>query len=179
VRNQYSSSVPEHIGRSTRRVEDRRLITGQGRYANDIRPEGALHVAFCRSPVPHARIRAVDRSGVTEMPGVVAVWTADDLPEIAPGLSDFGPPGLDQRGRPIMNRDEVNYAGEAYALVVAETNYGAHDAVEAMLAELDPLPAVAAGDDPHGPVSDTGLGTRCEPVGLVLPRAVFVAQLLR
>ncbi|TMC10782.1 MAG: xanthine dehydrogenase family protein molybdopterin-binding subunit, partial [Chloroflexi bacterium] len=143
VRNQYSSSVPEHIGRSTRRVEDRRLITGQGRYANDIRPEGALHVAFCRSPVPHARIRAVDRSGVTEMPGVVAVWTAEDLPEIAPGLSDFGPPGLEQRGRPILNRDEVNYAGEAYALVVAATNYGAHDAVEAMLAELDPLPAVA------------------------------------
>ena len=128
-----------------RRVEDRRLITGQGRYANDIRPEGALHVAFCRSPVPHARIRAVDRSGATDMPGVVAVWTAEDLPEIAAGLSDFGPPGLEQRGRPIMNRDEVNYAGEAYALVVAETNYGAHDAVEAMLAELDPLPAVAGG----------------------------------
>ena len=145
MRNQYSSSVPEHIGRSTRRVEDRRLITGQGRYANDIRPEGALHVAFCRSPVPHARIRAVDRSGVTEMPGVVAVWTAEDLPEIAPGLSDFGPTGLEQRGRPILNRDEVNYAGEAYALVVAATNYGAHDAVEAMLAELDPLPAVAGG----------------------------------
>ena len=145
MRNQYSSSVPEYIGRSMRRVEDRRLITGRGRYANDIKPEGALHVAFCRSPVPHARIRAVDRTSATEMPGVVAVWTAEDLPEIAAGLSDFGPPGLEQRGRPILNRDEVNYAGEAYALVVAETNYGAHDAAEAMLAELEPLPAVAGG----------------------------------
>src|SRR5258708_23077814 len=132
-----------------RRVEDRRLITGQGRYANDIKPEGALHVAFCRSPVPHARIRAVDRTSATGMPGVVAVWTAEDLPEIAAGLSDFGPPGLEQRGRPILNRDEVNYAGEAYALVVAETNYSAHDAAEAMLAELDPLPAVAGGLHTH------------------------------
>ncbi|HEV2218197.1 MAG TPA: molybdopterin cofactor-binding domain-containing protein, partial [Candidatus Dormibacteraeota bacterium] len=137
--------MPEYIGRSMRRVEDRRLVTGQGRYANDIRPDGALHVAFCRSPVPHARIRAVDRSGATELPGVVAVWTAEDLPEIAAGLSDFGPPGLEQRGRPILNRDEVNYAGEAYALVVAETSYGAQDAAEAVLAELEPLPGVAGG----------------------------------
>jgi aerobic carbon-monoxide dehydrogenase large subunit len=128
-----------------RRVEDRRLITGKGRYANDIKPDGVLHIAFCRSPLPHARIRAVDRSGATEMPGVVAVWTAEDLPEIAAGLSDFGPPGLEQRGRPILNRDEVNYAGEAFALVVAETSYRAHDAAEAVLAELDPLPGVAGG----------------------------------
>ncbi|HET7465170.1 MAG TPA: xanthine dehydrogenase family protein molybdopterin-binding subunit [Candidatus Dormibacteraeota bacterium] len=137
--------MAQYIGRSTRRVEDRRLITGHGRYANDIKPEGALHVAFCRSPVPHARIRAIDRSAATSTPGVVAVWTAEDLPEIAAGLSDFGPPDLEQRGRPILNRDEVNYAGEAYALVVAESDYGAHDAAEAVLAELDPLPGVAGG----------------------------------
>ncbi|HEY6876318.1 MAG TPA: xanthine dehydrogenase family protein molybdopterin-binding subunit [Candidatus Dormibacteraeota bacterium] len=132
-----------HIGQSTRRLEDERLITGKGRYANDIQPEGALHVAFCRSSVPHARIRAIDRSGAVSMPGVVAVWTAEDLPEIAAGLSDFGPPDLEQRGRPILNRDEVNYVGEAYALVVAESRYAAQDAAEAVLAELDPLPGVA------------------------------------
>ena len=132
-----------YIGRSTRRLEDRRLITGQGRYANDIQPEGALHVAFCRSSVPHARIRAIDRSAAVSMPGVVAVWTAEDLPEVAAGLSDFGPPDLEQRGRPILNRDEVNYVGEAYALVVAESRYEAQDAAEAVLAELDPLPGVA------------------------------------
>ena len=132
-----------YIGRSTRRLEDRRLITGQGRYANDIQPEGALHIVFCRSQVPHARISAVDRSAAQGMPGVVAVWTAEDLPEVAAGLSDFGSPDLEQRGRPILNREEVNYAGEAYALVIAESRYQAQDAAEAVLAEFDPLPAVA------------------------------------
>ncbi len=131
------------IGRPTRRLEDRRLITGKGRYANDIQPEGALHIAFCRSTVPHARISAVDRSMAQGMPGVVAVWTAEDLPEVAVGLSDFGSPDLEQRGRPILNRDEVNFAGEAYALVIAESRYEAQDAAEAVLAEFDPLPGVA------------------------------------
>ena len=132
-----------HIGRSTPRREDRRLITGRGRYANDVQPADALHVTFCRSTMPHARIRAIDRSAVTSMPGVVAVLTAEDLPQSAAGLSDFGPPDLEQRGRPILSRDEVNYAGEAYALVVAESRYEAQDAAEALLAELEPLPGVA------------------------------------
>ncbi len=76
------------------------------------------------------------------MPGVLAVWIADDVPETVAGLSDFGPPDMQQRGRPILNREEVNYSGEGYALVVAETEYQARDAAEAVFAELEPLPAV-------------------------------------
>src|SRR5579864_6700953 len=136
--------VPSYIGRPMRRVEDERLITGRGRYAGDIKVDGLAHLAVCRSTLPHARIRAVDRSVAAEMPGVLAVWTADDLPEVAAGLSDFGPQDLESRGRPILNRDEVNYAGEAFAMVVAETEYQAHDAAEQVLPELDPLPG--AGD---------------------------------
>ncbi len=131
------------MGRRTPRLEDRRLITGQGRYAADIRPDGLLHAAFCRSTLPHAQLRAVDRSLAQSMPGVVAVWTAEDLPEASTGFSDFGPQGIEERGRPILNRDEVNYVGEAYAMVVAETDYQAHDAADAVLPELDPLPGVA------------------------------------
>src|SRR5579864_6681407 len=134
--------VPSYIGRPMRRVEDERLITGRGRYAGDIKVDGLAHLAFCRSTLPHARIRAVDRSVAAEMPGVLAVWTADDLPEVAAGLSDFGPPGIEQRGRPILNRDEVNYVGEAFAVVVAETAYGAQDAAEQVIADLDPLMGV-------------------------------------
>ena len=134
--------MPEYVGRRTPRVEDRRLITGRGRYAADIHPEGLLHIAFCRSPLAHARIHAVDRSAATSMPGVVAVWTADDVPEAASGLSDFVPQGMEQRGRPVLNRDEVNYVGEAYAMVIAETEYQARDAAEAVFPDLDPLPAV-------------------------------------
>lgn len=131
-----------HIGRPMRRLEDERLITGRGRYAGDIKLDGTLHLALSRSPLPHARIEAIDTSTAKAMPGVVAVWTASDLPEVAPGLNDFGPTGIVRRGRPILTNDEVHYVGDAYAVVVAETAYQAHDAAEAIAAELDPLPGV-------------------------------------
>jgi carbon-monoxide dehydrogenase large subunit len=125
-----------------RRVEDERLITGQGRFAGDIKIDGLVHVAFCRSVLPHAAIRAIDTAAAGEMPGVLAVWTAHDLPEVAGGLSDWGPEDMVKRGRPILSRDEVNYVGEAYALVVAQSEYAAHDAAEQVVAEFDPLPGV-------------------------------------
>ena len=125
-----------------RRLEDERLITGQGRYAGDIKLDGTLNLAVVRSPLPHARIQAIDTSIAKSMPGVVAVWTATDLPEVAPGLSDFGPTGIVQRGRPILPAEEVHYVGEGYAVVVAETEYQAHDAAEAIAGELDPLAGV-------------------------------------
>ncbi len=134
--------MPPHIGRRTRRIEDERLITGAGRFAGDIKLDRLLHTVFCRSTLPHARIRAIDRSAAIAMPGVIAVWTADDIPEVVAGLAESSPVGVEHRGRPILNRDEVNYAGEAYAMVVAETSYQAQDAAEQVLPELDPLPAV-------------------------------------
>jgi carbon-monoxide dehydrogenase large subunit len=134
--------VPPYIGRRTRRVEDERLVTGAGRYSGDIKVEGLLHAVFCRSTLPHARIRAIDRSAAIAMPGVIAVWTADDLPEVVVGLGESSPVGVEHRGRPILNRDEVNYVGEAYAMVIAETSYQALDAAEQVSPELDPLPGV-------------------------------------
>lgn len=133
-----------YIGRRLRRVEDERLITGRGRYAGDIKLENLAHVAFCRSAVPHARIHAIDTSAARSQPGVVAVWTADDLPEVAGGLSDWGPEDMVTHSRPILNRDEVNYVGEAFAVVVAESEYIARDAADQVLAGMEPLRA--AGD---------------------------------
>ena len=124
------------------RLEDRRLITGLGRFAGDIKLNGLVHAAFCRSTLPHARIVAIDRSAAVSMPGVIAVWTADDLPEVAAGLTDFTPADMEQRGRPILNRDELNYVGELYAVVIAETAYQAQDAAEQVSPEFDPLPGV-------------------------------------
>src|SRR5438034_8042906 len=112
--------MPPYIGRRMRRVEDERLITGRGRFAGDIKLEGLVHIAFCRSGLPHAHIGAIDTSAAKAMPGVIAVWTAHDLPKTADGLSDWGPDDMVARGRPILTRDEVNYVGEVYALVVAE-----------------------------------------------------------
>src|SRR5438552_839952 len=141
-RTTYCRSVAPYIGRRMRRVEDERLITGRGRFAGDIKLDGLVHIAFCRSTLPHARIQAVDTSAVLSMPGVIAVWTADDLPEVASGLSDWGPEDMESRGRPILNRDEVNYVGEAFAVVVADSSYQAQDAADSVAAEMDPMPAV-------------------------------------
>jgi carbon-monoxide dehydrogenase large subunit len=134
--------MPPYIGRRMRRVEDERLITGQGRFAGDVKLDGLVHVAFCRSTLPHARIAYIDASAAKAMPGVLAVWTADDLPEVKDGLSDWGPEDMVSRNRPILNRDEVNYIGESFAVVVAETEYQARDAADQVAAELDPLPGV-------------------------------------
>src|SRR2546428_6777058 len=141
-RTTYCRSVAPYIGRRMRRVEDERLITGRGRFAGDIKLDGLVHVAFCRSTLPHALVRAIDASAALSIPGVIAVWTAGDLPEVASGLSDWGPEDMESRGRPILNRDEVNYVGEAFALVAAESAYQALDAAESVVAEMDPLPAV-------------------------------------
>jgi aerobic carbon-monoxide dehydrogenase large subunit len=134
--------MPPYIGRRMRRVEDERLITGRGRFAGDVKLDRLVHVAFSRSTLPHARINSIDTSAAAAMPGVVAVWTAADLPETAGGLSDWGPEDMVARGRPILNAEEVNYVGEAFAVVVAETAYQAQDAAEQVAADLDPLPGV-------------------------------------
>ncbi|HEX9363943.1 MAG TPA: molybdopterin cofactor-binding domain-containing protein, partial [Candidatus Dormibacteraeota bacterium] len=134
--------MPPYIGRRMRRVEDERLITGKGRFAGDVKLDDLVHVAFCRSTLPHARIEYIDTSAARAMPGVLAVWTADDLPEAKDGLSDWGPEDMVSRRRPILNRDEVNYVGESFAVVVAETEYQARDAADQVAAELDPLPGV-------------------------------------
>src|ERR1700681_149832 len=131
-----------------RRVEDERLVTGAGRFAGDIKLDGLLHAAFCRSALPHARIRAVDRSAALAMTGVIAAWTAHDLPEVVAGLGEPSPVGVEHGGRPVLNRDEVNYIGEAYAMVVAESLYQAHDAAEQVSPELDLLPGVGDGVTP-------------------------------
>ena len=131
-----------YIGRRMRRVEDERLITGRGRFAGDIHLDRLVHVAFSRSTLPHARIVSIDPATARAMPGVLEVWAAADLQEISGGLSDWGPEDMIKKPRPILNGEEVNYVGEAYALVVAETAYQAQDAAEQVDAELDPLPGV-------------------------------------
>ena len=125
-----------------RRREDPQLITGRGRYAADIHPEGLVHLAFVRSSQPHAKLLSIDAEAARALPGVVAVWTAADLPEGARSLPDWLPRGVTPRPRPILSQGEVNYVGEAIAAIVAETPYQAADAAEAVFADLAPLPAV-------------------------------------
>src|SRR5690242_6403223 len=115
------------LGNRVLRVEDPRLLTAGGTYLDDVPIDGALHAVYVRSPIAHARIRSIDVSAARAMPGVAAVLTAADL-----DLEDLAPEagGPEAMARPVLPRDRVNYAGEAVAMVLANTRAEAADAAE-------------------------------------------------
>jgi carbon-monoxide dehydrogenase large subunit len=126
------------MGGAVRRREDPALIRGTGTYTDDIQPVGLLHVAFTRSPVARAKITSLDTSAAKSMPGVVAVFTYDDVSHLGPLLAQV-PIG---KLRPLLAAGEVNHVGEAIAMVVAEDRYQAQDAADAVEVDYDALPAV-------------------------------------
>jgi len=123
-------------------VEDPDLITGRGLYASDPHLEGLAHLVVFRSPFGRARIDRLSLDAARATPGVLAAWTAEDLPELAAGMGDLAPRQLTARSRPILASGETRYQGEALAAVVAESAYTASDTLELVEAELEPLPAV-------------------------------------
>ncbi|HEV8439681.1 MAG TPA: xanthine dehydrogenase family protein molybdopterin-binding subunit [Methylomirabilota bacterium] len=132
------------VGRSVRRSEDRRLLTGRGKYAADFRLPRMLHGAVLRSPHAHARLGAIRARAALSLPGVVAVVTAEDLGDVGLIPVRLGPrPSIVACLQPPLARDKVRYVGEPVAFVVAESRYLAEDALEAMEVDYDPLPAVA------------------------------------
>ncbi len=126
------------LGGVIRRKEDPALIRGRGRYVDDIRRHGELAVAFVRSPFAHARINSIDTSAAAAMKGVHAVYTIDDVRHLGPLIAQV-PVG---KLRPLLADGEVNHAGEAVAMVVADDRYVAQDAAEAVVVDYDPLEAV-------------------------------------
>ena len=140
------------IGSSPRRVEDRRLLVGAGRYLDDMTREGLLHLGVVRSPHGHARVRAIDTREARTRPGVVAAWSAADLPEAArPILASAD--GA-HKGRPFAARvlagDVVRYVGECVAVVVADDPYRVADAIERVAVDYEPLPALISAEDALG-----------------------------
>src|SRR5436305_11056897 len=131
------------FGAPVQRVEDDRLLRGHGRFTDDI-DEGALECCFVRSPYAHARITSIDVSAARAMPGVVAVYTAADLPFGGVDLPLLIPhPNLTQgRTQRCLASERVRYAGEAVVFVVAEDRYLAEDAAELVQVEYEPLPVV-------------------------------------
>ena len=134
-----------YTGQSVRRFEDPRLLTGQGSYVDDIKLPGLLHAAVLRSLHAHANVRSIDASGASRLPGVVAVFTAADIQDLAveiptrtnTGADEFNPPR-----HPILASDKVCYVGQAVAVVIAEDPYSAADALEQILVDYETLPAV-------------------------------------
>jgi carbon-monoxide dehydrogenase large subunit len=142
VRNKF-------IGKRIVRNEDPRLLTGQAQFVDDVEMPGLLHAAFLRSDYAHARLISIDVSAARERPGVVAVFTAEDMgDDWQPGPPLVSPPPTakdvlfhSRRQVPLV-KDKVRHMGEAIAVVIAESRYIAEDAVEDILVELDPLPVV-------------------------------------
>lgn len=134
------------LGAPVRRVEDPKFITGKGRYLDDIQLPGMTHLAILRSPYAHANIRSVDTSAAKAMPGVLAVFTGGDIPynPLPMAWPAGGSSGIQNNvNMPrILATDSVKWTGEGVAAVVAETVAQAHDALEAIVVDWEPLPAV-------------------------------------
>ena len=139
------------IGATVNRVEDPRLLTGRGRFVDDVRFPGMAHAAFVRSTVPHGRIVGIDTSAARALPGVVAVLTAADLDGVCAPLQQQGPPQLRTPVFHALTPDRVRFVGDPVAIVVAESRYLAEDACDLVVVDIDPLPVVASAPAALGP----------------------------
>lgn len=146
---QTQPAIPQFMGVRIKRREDPALITGQGKYTSDLAPEGVVHLAVVRSPYAHARIKAIDTSAAAALPGVLGVFTGNDIhPHLTGplpmdiGLGDAEYSQTQDARRYPLSTDKVRHVGDPVAVVVAEDRYTAADAVEAVVVEYEPLPAV-------------------------------------
>lgn len=133
------------IGRSVKRVDDLRLVTGKGHYVDDIHVDGLLEIAFVRSPEAHARIKSIDVTQARKVPGVVAVWTLADLGKEADKrmVQAYPHPAIKQDITQYpLAKDEVCYVGEAIAVVIASDRYVAEDAAQLVEVDYEPLAVI-------------------------------------
>src|ERR1700730_11021060 len=137
-----------------KRVEDHRLLTGTGGFTDNLARPHQAHVVLVRSPHAHARIVKLDTAAARKAPGVVAVFTWDDMAK--EGCGDFSFPAMFPNAdgsKPVMTprrplaHEAVRYVGEAVAAVVPETRGQAQDAAELVEVEYDPLPSVTEMED--------------------------------
>src|SRR4051794_2903972 len=160
------------IGQPIRRVEDRRFLTGSGRYLDDIARPHQAHMALLRSPHAHASIRAIDVAAALAAPGVVAVFTGEDMAHDGVGTIPCVSAVTNRDGsqmalppRPALAADRVRHVGDAGALVVAETAAQARDAGGLIQGDYETLPAIvetAGALDPGRPaVWDGSPGNLC------------------
>ncbi|MDP6876063.1 MAG: xanthine dehydrogenase family protein molybdopterin-binding subunit [Alphaproteobacteria bacterium] len=154
---------PKMIGARVQRVEDPRMLTGHGRFIDDINLPRTLHIAFCRSDHGHARIAAIDSAEAAGMPGVAAVVTAADIEGLlqtvraTSTMANFHGTEL-----PVLAMDKVRHVGEPIAAVLAESRYLAEDAAERIAVTYEALPTVidpAAAAEPDAPLLHEEIGS--------------------
>jgi len=141
-------AVSQLVGAKIHRREDPRLVTGHGRYTDDLTRTGLTHLAVVRSPHAHAKIKSIDVGAAKKAPGVLGVFTAQDFNGVIAGPATFAVAPVfapDKKTNPPrypIAKSEVCYQGEPVAVVVAEQRYQAADAAQLVDVEYEPLPAV-------------------------------------
>ncbi len=132
------------VGKPLKRREDPRLISGLGRYLDDVKLPGLTHAAILRSTVGHARIASIDTSRAKAMPGVIGVFTGEDLKDVNPLPCAWQAGGVDNNVNTprVLALDEVRHVGDPVAVVVAESPYQANDALAEIDVRYDELPVV-------------------------------------
>jgi carbon-monoxide dehydrogenase large subunit len=135
--------VASILGNRVQRVEDPRFLTVGATYVEDLDVPAATWLTYVRSPIAHARITGVDLAGAKAAPGVVAVFTGEDLADLGDGRAPTVNPGFpDGMRRPFVARDVVRFVGEAVVAVVAEDRAQGADAAERVVVDYEPLEAV-------------------------------------
>ena len=176
------------IGASTKRREDLRFLTGRGSYTDDIAVAGQAHAVFVRSQVAHGRIRSIDTRAAAAMPGVLAVFTGEDFKDVGGNPAGWlinsrdGTPMREPK-RPVLAHGKVRHVGDAYAAVVAETLAQAKDAAEAIVADIEELPAIvdmrAAVADASNRVHDEIADNLCYDWGWIEDNRAKVDEVIR
>jgi len=145
------SAKQKFVGRSVPRLEDRPLLTGQGRFAADISFPGQWTMRIVRSPVAHATVKSIDVLAALKLPGVHAIWTHQDVAQIPPiPFRLTGLKQLEPYRQPILAKDVVRYVGEPIAAIFAENAYVAEDAAELVELASEPLEATMLATEPPG-----------------------------
>ena len=135
--------MPKYVGARTKRKEDPRLIRGMSTYVDDVRLHAMLHVAIVRSPHAHAQLKRIDAAAALKLPGVVAVFTAQDVEDKVGSVPCAAQiPDLKIPKHPVLAIGKVRYVGESVAAVVAQDRYIAADAASLIEVDYEPLPAV-------------------------------------
>ena len=184
------------IGKSVKRVEDQRFITGKGQYTDDIVLPGMTYATIIRSPLAHANIKNIDFSAAKNAPGYVASFVGSDIPEGIAGVPcawqvDFkNGDTMNEPPHPLLARGKVRYVGDAVAVVIAETQAQAKDAASLVDMEYEELPAVVDIDEalkegapqlhdeaPNNYIFEWELGSGLDAVDAALKSASHVTSL--
>lgn len=188
--------MTKYIGKSVKRVEDKRFITGQGKYTDDIKMPGMVHAYILRSPYAHATVNSINIDAAKSAEGVVAIYTGADIPEAIAGVPcgwqvDFkNGDTMKEPPHPLLVRKKVRHVGDGVVIIIANTranakdaselidvDYDIHDAVTDPKAAAQPGAPLVHEDAPNNTAFDWQLGNPKEEVAAALASAAHVTEL--